>query len=330
MGIQVQMARFILHEHRYRPLTGSLLLIGRQTVYMTPDEAVQVIREEGVPVRKNVNIELDATTRTGASSGNISDKSFFALFTDARLEAIDVSDYEGAELIHDLNEPIPDRLRGKYDFIYNGSCLDNIFDPATTLKNLSRLLGPGGRMIDIEHGSQVNGPYLMYPVDWFYDYFLINHYADCKVYVAHYESLETPWDAYLWEPLKGSNGVVTPDWSVRYPQRRDCMILTVVEKGPDSTDDRTPIQAQYRSPAGERECSEQARRFAASPRPKLGGNPTAPSTPYFILRDQALKRTGLKLRLRRWLGAPDAIVAPAPGNFTFCRTLSPPVSSATH
>jgi hypothetical protein len=326
MGIQAQMARFILQEHRYRPLTGSLLLIGRQTVYLTPEEAVQVIQEEQVPVRENVKIELDATTRSGASSGRISDKSFFALFCDARVEALDVSDYEGAELVCNLNEPIPAELHGSYDFIYNGSCLDNIFDPSTTLKNLSRLLRPGGRMIDIEHGSQVNGPYLMYPVDWFYDYYLVNHYADCKVYAAHFESLDTPWDVYSWEPVQGNNGTCSADWSVVYPQRRDCMILTVAEKGPDSTSGRSPIQAQYRSPAEEQECFEQAKRFAASPRPRLPGNPASPTTPYFILRNQALQRTGIKMRLRRWLGTRDEVVSPPPANFSFCRTLTAPVN----
>jgi 2-polyprenyl-3-methyl-5-hydroxy-6-metoxy-1,4-benzoquinol methylase len=63
------------------------------------------------------------------------------------VKAVDVSPYEGAEVIHDLNQPLPDRLRGTADFIVDGSVLDNVFDPATGLRNLTEMLRPGGRLL---------------------------------------------------------------------------------------------------------------------------------------------------------------------------------------
>jgi hypothetical protein len=48
-----------------------------------------------------------------------------------------VSPYEGAEIIHDLNRPVPDKLKESADFIVDGSTLDNVFDPAMVLRNFA-------------------------------------------------------------------------------------------------------------------------------------------------------------------------------------------------
>jgi hypothetical protein len=64
--------------------------------------------------------------------------------------ALDVTDYEGADIVLDLGEPIPEKYCGNYDFIYNGSCLDNMFNPGVALMNLSK---PQGRIINIEAAS---------------------------------------------------------------------------------------------------------------------------------------------------------------------------------
>src|SRR4051794_19953188 len=51
MGISLMIARAILQEHRFRPITGEGVLIGRQTMTFTPAEALRIIKEEGVSPR---------------------------------------------------------------------------------------------------------------------------------------------------------------------------------------------------------------------------------------------------------------------------------------
>jgi hypothetical protein len=36
MGISALMVEMIIREHKYRPIHGDVLLIGRQTVYLSP------------------------------------------------------------------------------------------------------------------------------------------------------------------------------------------------------------------------------------------------------------------------------------------------------
>jgi SAM-dependent methyltransferase len=242
MGILPQVATLIVREHKHRPITGDVLLIGRQTVMLSEPDAMALLRREGVPVRPGFVSEGDHQTIAG--QGFISDRSFFSMFTDARVFALDVSDYEGAEIVHDLCFELPDKYAGIADFIFNGSCLDNLFDPARAMRSLSKMVRPGGRMMDIEHGTPVNGAFICYSPEWFFDFFAANNYADCQIIVGKFRKLLATWHAYWWRPYFAIGGKLRQS----YPTyREDFVTVCVAEKGPNSTDDKTPVQAGYRA-----------------------------------------------------------------------------------
>ncbi len=245
MAIPKQVAKIILCEHAHQPITGNVLLLGRQTVVPTAAELSSYMGELGIPERR-VEIEHDAATKA-ARAGAIADKSFFALFSDARVSALDVTDYEGAEIIHDMNKPIPEELKGRFDFIYNGSCLDNVFNPAQFIVNCSELLAPGGRIIHIEHASLWRSAYLMYSGDWFHDYYALNNFADCKVYYARFKwnHGNERWRMSQLQPLKKGKKAVLRNYawvSSAWPH----VIVTIAERGDASTTAKMPVQHQYR------------------------------------------------------------------------------------
>jgi SAM-dependent methyltransferase len=271
MGIPAPIARAILQEHKYRPITGSGLLIGRQTMPFKPADAARIVREEGVALRPGIDLAspalIDTTTRYGKERGYINDVGFFSLFCDAKFRALDVTDYEAAEIVHDMCTPIPDDLAGTVDFMWNGSCLDNMFDPATAMRNTVRLLRPGGRVVLMEIGTPHHNAYTMYAPAYFFDYFAINNFADCKVYVCLFPFREINdaqfdlfvwknYDATLWQfPLE----LLPPDVGV--------ISYVVAEKGPNSTWDKNPVQGQYRP--DQTPYKQAFERFAASPRPLM-------------------------------------------------------------
>ncbi len=86
MGIPRMIARAIVQEHKYKPITGSGLLIGRQTMPFTIDEAIALVESEGVTPRKSLlsrakNFLSNATddeTRYGKGHGVIKDTTFFS------------------------------------------------------------------------------------------------------------------------------------------------------------------------------------------------------------------------------------------------------------
>jgi hypothetical protein len=106
----------------------------------------------------------------------------FLLLGVEKIRAIDHFDFEGADIILDLNEPISADLAGTAEFICGGSVLDNVFDPAIYIKNIARLLASGGRLIDQNLISVHFHPYLIASPAWYFDYFILNWFADCEVY----------------------------------------------------------------------------------------------------------------------------------------------------
>lgn len=240
MAITRHLAELILVEHRFRPIAGRVLLLGRQTVFMTPDEATALVRKLGLQVRPDARAEICGMPH-GRRNGYISDASFFSLFSDAEVRACDVTDYEGAEYLFDLSQAPPAELLGAFDFVYNGSVLDNVFDPAAALRNAARMLKPDGVLLGYEGMVHWGAAYLKMSPDWFFDYFALNGFADVQAYVVNYADIHaSPWQVFEWSPYEGdalAGNVGAP---------LDQMVVVVAENASDAGVDRTPIQKEYR------------------------------------------------------------------------------------
>ena len=139
MGIMRDLAEAIIHEHTFRPLTGDVVTMGRQTVYLTPQQATDLVADHGIAIDPDIRVDIDKSTLNRNSTDElISDVGFLRLLGVQQAKAMDHSDYEGAEIIHNLSTPIPDRLVGCADVIIDGSTLDNVFDPVRVLTNYAR------------------------------------------------------------------------------------------------------------------------------------------------------------------------------------------------
>jgi hypothetical protein len=267
MGLSGQAIDAIGREHAFRPITGDVLFIGRQTTFMTPAELAGRLRDHGAAVDEAA-IEIDRTTfNRDRDAGFASDRSIFRALGNDRVRALDVSPYEGAEVIHNLNEPIPAALRECADFIVDGSTLDNVFDPAMALRNLAAMLRPGGRMLMVNAWNTREGAYTLCSASWFFDYFVINGFADARVYgcVSAGRSSNAYWldPAFMSSPLARTR---TPRLSCWW---RRPFTVVMAEKAARSTCTMLPTQAHYRPETEWRAYLANLEPIKASPRPHL-------------------------------------------------------------
>lgn len=65
------------------------------------------------------------------------------------VDSVDASDFEGATIIHDLNEPLPDEHGGRFTAVLDGGALEHVFDVPSAIDNLMRLVAPGGHLLSI-------------------------------------------------------------------------------------------------------------------------------------------------------------------------------------
>ncbi|KAA0590399.1 SAM-dependent methyltransferase [Azospirillum lipoferum] len=279
MSITLDSALLLVKEHLHRPITGRLLLLGRQTIFLSIEDASRLVTEINGSIRSDAIFEVDDSTVSASGHKFISDRSFFSLFSDAAIDCLDVSAYEGAEIVHDLCKPIPENLDGQYDFIVNGSCLDNIFNASGALINMSRMLKKNGRVLIGENGAMNGfGEYSVFSPDWFYDFFVSNKYNDCKIYLMEYDidkygKYESPiysikdFCIYSWQPSYMNPRGIRRYEPSRLETRRKTSILVIAEKGMDSTDFEMPIQHAYRSQDLHEKYVEVAHSFLSSKRP---------------------------------------------------------------
>jgi len=236
MSILPPIAGLLFDEHNRRHISGDVLTIGRQSVLLSYTECLAMLAARLIGARAGV-LEFDKET-VGAVEGPgkkyITDRSFFATFTDATVQALDVSGYEGAVLIHDLNAELPSNLWGVADFIFDGSCLDNLFDPARAIKSMSAMLRPGGRLFCFAHATPIQSAYICLSPDWFWDFFRVNNYMYQSVFICSFATILGDWNIVPWVPEAAIPSM-------------DYIVVAIGEKSLDSSDDKTPIQAQYRA-----------------------------------------------------------------------------------
>lgn len=257
MGLDIGIIEALSRERSYRGLGDDVLLIGRQTIYCTPKQALEKCAELGIDVSHlridDIDVDHTTTNRIAGfeSERLITDVALLRLLGATNVRALDHSNYENAEIVHDLNLPLPDGLKGCADLILDGSTLDNVFNPAMALKNFAELLRPGGRLLAGNMYSNHSFPYTMVTPLWLLDYFVINGFIDCKVYIIVCPNhdpagrMAAECDVFtinldtLMDPNSSVSAFVSPHFMTT---------VVVAEKGPQSTSDRIPSQGHYRSP----------------------------------------------------------------------------------
>ncbi len=269
MGITILSAEFIIQEHRYKPLPETVHLLGRQTICFDFETARRMMLKHGItPV--DVQRKADETTRTAITGTGqyISDSTFFEMLGVKTVHAIDHSDYEGAEIIINLNRPIEPKFEGFADFIFGGSVLDNVFDPACYMRNITRMLRPGGRLVDINSSSFGEHPYVLISPAWYYDYCVINNFAACSLYVSEGGPALSMTGSHIYNLDVKVEDETIPDPGDPASGMRTHVIM-IAEKGEQTSWEQSPSQDQYRGGEEWALYRRNLGRMNASPRPKF-------------------------------------------------------------
>lgn len=82
-------------------------------------------------------------------------KDFFRNLGFESVSALDISDYEGANIIGDLNDPAcANRIADQYHLVYDHGTLEHVFDASAGLRTINRLVRLGGIVL---HSAPANG-----------------------------------------------------------------------------------------------------------------------------------------------------------------------------
>jgi SAM-dependent methyltransferase len=161
MAIEAFLLRMLCRARRAGASFGDSVTLGRQRVSMLPGELDEAMAELG----------------PGTGRARPGGKAVFAedvlpcLLGVERLVSIDCSGYEGASVVHDLNQPVPAEHVGSYDAVIDGGTIEHVFNVPMALGNCMRMLRVGGRFYALTpannhcgHGFYQFSPELFYRV----------------------------------------------------------------------------------------------------------------------------------------------------------------------
>ena len=74
-----------------------------------------------------------------------------------KIDSMDLSAYENATVLHDLNLPVGDELKNKYSVVIDGGTIEHVFNFPVAIKNSMEMLKVGGHYIGITPANNAMG-----------------------------------------------------------------------------------------------------------------------------------------------------------------------------
>jgi hypothetical protein len=138
MGIHSEAARFLIGARAGGTSFARTLTLGRQHMHVDARTLTTTFRDAG--------FAFDAAACERMVTAGYAEDFLRALGAETP-EAIDVSDYEGAQILWDMNQDVASAFDEKYDVVIDGGALEHIFNFPVGLKNCMRMVRQGGAVI---------------------------------------------------------------------------------------------------------------------------------------------------------------------------------------
>lgn len=135
MGIDNTAARMLVLLSRQPQINlNEAIILGRQRNYIGTRLRKRLIRELRLP---RTSIPLDSSYAD----------EFLEVLGFKSPKFLDLSGYEGASVLHDLNTPIPSELRSNYSTVIDIGTSEHIFNISQSIQNLKDLCKTNGYVL---------------------------------------------------------------------------------------------------------------------------------------------------------------------------------------
>jgi hypothetical protein len=140
MGLDVNAIRFLLDARARAASFETVATIGRQSLHIDNATLSTTLASYGVAVSgaecAQLLLEADGFCEP-----------LLRLLGASEVVSIDVSPYQKASLVHDMNQPIPDVLRDKFSIVLDGGSLEHVFNFPRAINSCMEMLQSDGRFI---------------------------------------------------------------------------------------------------------------------------------------------------------------------------------------
>ena len=163
MGLDIHALKLLLSAKRRGIVFDRVLTFGRIELAVVPARAAEMLHAQGLP-----DAELLAL---GRQPGPWFAEPIFRALGATDIVSLDASAYQSASIVHDMNQPIPDRYREQFDVVFDGGSIEHVFNFPVAIRNCMEMLREGGSLFIhtaanncMGHGFYQFSPELFYRV----------------------------------------------------------------------------------------------------------------------------------------------------------------------
>jgi SAM-dependent methyltransferase len=136
MGLDINSALFLISARKQGVNFGDVLMLGRQELNVYPAKMAKELDRNGLPTGPFPKAGRECAWA----------EPLFEALGAKTISALDASDFEGARLVHDLNQPVKPEFRERFDVVFDGGTLEHVFNFPVALKNCMEMLRINGRL----------------------------------------------------------------------------------------------------------------------------------------------------------------------------------------
>ena len=224
MGVSKTTA-FLLQELSTKGLLrGELLQLGVQRI--SPDAKILV---KSLKSRENLKPQFQ---------GSSSKIQFWLNLGFESVRSLDNSDFEGAEIVWDLNLPVNESLVEQFDVVFDGGTMEHVFNTSCVLANINRLLRGGGLAIhEVPSSNYVDHGFYSFSPNLFQEYYLKQGYEIVEIMLIVKKRHKSK--VYQYFP-KDTSSEIPENWG-----DRSVNVWCVARKGSNMDRSDVPQQTKY-------------------------------------------------------------------------------------
>lgn len=125
-----------------------VITLGRQYCFSSAEEIVRLSKlyDKAFTSEKARLLQSELAATTNNAAGAQYSEPVFKYLGAEVVDSIDISGYENATVIHDLQRTIPENLKNKYSFVLDGGLLEHVFNVPAALRNAMDMVEIGGHL----------------------------------------------------------------------------------------------------------------------------------------------------------------------------------------
>jgi len=242
MGLNINGVKLLLHARQLEVDFEKVLTIGRQMLYLKEREMDHLLDQAGFP---------DKDRPGGPVNGSYAEP-FLKLLGAGTTDSLDASAYEEATLIHDLNLPLPEKMRSRYSLVIDGGSLEHVFNFPEAIRNCMNLVQVGGHYLGITPANNFlgHGFYQFSPELYYRIFTEANGFAMVKMYLFADRKKTTFYE--VLDPLVLKQRVIMANASPSY------LFVLAQKTAEKEVFETVPQQSDYEHIVWNRDASETA------------------------------------------------------------------------